>query len=128
MKRRQPLPELGTDRVLARILQSPESSLLFTPEFYRPELEPFRPCKVDGKPAIFHRWVDEDKVLLQLGCCMREDDAAKIKAIFEVEGYAPPSANIEKVRCTFALVEYTDGTVCKVEPEKVKFTDRRAPE
>lgn len=65
-----------------------------------------RLCEADGKPAHFLRWVSESWVI--------EPSA--------LQGGHPGGT----VRCTFALVEYADGTVRKVEPEDVKFTDRRA--
>lgn len=101
-----------------------DPSIKFTPIFKRPELEPFRPCEADGKPAIFHRWVEEDKALLQMERFMTMEDAEEIKQTFDRCGYAVTGAHIEKVRQTFALVEYVDGTVGKVEPEKIKFTDK----
>ena len=93
--------------------------------FTMPEERPFRPCEVDGKPAIFHRWIDEDKVLLQFDVHLDYDNLMAIRSLFDVEGCAPAGTSIEKVRHTFALVEYQDGKVDKVEPEKIKFTDRR---
>lgn len=96
-----------------------------TPKFNRPELEPFRPCEADGKPAIFHRWVEEDKALLQLESFMTYETAKQIKETFHSEGIAPANADIKVISQTFALVEYEDGTVGKVEPEKIKFTDVR---
>lgn len=71
-----------------------------------PQIEkaPFRPCEADGKPAIFHRWVNESWV---------------VQPSPMIGGH--PGGT---VRCTFALVEYEDGTVRKVEPENIKFTDR----
>jgi hypothetical protein len=61
-----------------------------------------RPCKVDGAPALFHRWAEDDEVLL----------TANAKEIVDV------------IRQTYALVEYQDGTVHMVAPELVQFTDK----
>ena len=47
-----------------------------------------RPCEVDGRPALFHRWVEE----------VIKDDYVLT-----------------------ALVEYRDGTIAKVEPERIQF-------
>ena len=99
-----------------------------TPVYRRaspPPPPPQRHCEADGKPALFHRWVEVDKALLQMERFMTMEDAEEIKQIFDRCGYATTGSRIEKVRQTFALVEYEDGTVGKVEPEKVKFTDRR---
>lgn len=96
----------------------------FIPKFNRPELEPFRPCEADGKPAIFHRWVQEDKALLQMESRLPFDVVMEIKRDFNLHGFAPANAKIEKISQTFALVEYEDGTVRKVEPEVIQFTDK----
>lgn len=58
-----------------------------------------RPCEVDGRPALFHRWVEEGQVV-------------NIDHVF---------CKMEVVHNTFALVEYPDGTVCKVVPERIRF-------
>ena len=62
---------------------------------------PERLCLADGKPATFHRWVEDNHSLLQLD-----------------------SATIETRGATFALVEYPDGSVGKVKPELIQFMDR----
>lgn len=59
-----------------------------------------RLCEADGKPATFHRWVDEDAVHFSDG------------APFGI------------VRRTGALVEYLDGSVGIVRPELVTFLDK----
>ena len=92
------------------------------------ELNPFRPCEADGKPARFHRWVEEDKALLRLKFYVSDDDMERINKKFHSEGLAPINSEITKISTTFALVEYEDGTVGKVEPEKIKFTDGRGEE
>ena len=92
------------------------------------ELAPFRPCEVDGKPAVFHRWVDEDRVLLHSDSLDTWQHHRARLHEFKKDGLIYPDCHTEAVRHTFALVEYTDGSVGKVEPEKVKFTDRRATE
>lgn len=121
---------LGTDKALAQILQDPEQGERFrrqmAQEFHAPARNPFRPCEVDGTPAFFHRWVDEDRVLLHT-CSFAPDQHHRARLDeFKRDGLVYPDCRTEAVRHTFALVEYDDGTVGKVEPEKVKFTDRRA--
>lgn len=65
-----------------------------------------RPCYVDGRKAMWHKWVDVSEIV-------------------------PPSIAIGGhgggvVRDTLALVEYEDGDVAKVYAEKVKFADHGA--
>lgn len=68
-----------------------------------------RPCEVDGRPALFHRWIEEDRV---------------ITATNGLGHYIPGTPAINVIRETFALVEYKDGTIAKVKPELIRFTDK----
>ena len=85
-----------------------------------------RPCEVNGKPAVFHRWVDEDRMKVQINIMTLREEAIRTMDDYKVHGFLPATASPVVLRQTIALVEYEDGTVCKVEPEDVKFTDRRA--
>jgi hypothetical protein len=90
------------------------------------ELASFRPCEVDGKPAFFHRWVEEEKALLKINAFTSPQELDILVRRFRSDSVLPMGTSTEIVRNTFALVEYADGTVGRVEPEKVKFRDRRA--
>ena len=100
--------------------QVPEQ--LFAPQM--PLLRRERPCLADGKPAFFHRWVDEDKGLLRINAFTRHDEAERLHRAFRDEGIVHNCCSVETLRVTFALVEYRDGTVGKVKPEQVRFLDR----
>lgn len=84
-----------------------------------------RPCLVDGEPAVFHRWVDEDRGLLRINAFVRPDEQAAMHRRFLDDGVIPDCCSVEALRCTFALVEYPDGSVGKVKPELVTFLDRK---
>jgi hypothetical protein len=66
-----------------------------------------RPCWVDGRRAIFHRWTDSARPVKPRG--MEEDEAADRYQLHSVH----------------ALVEYEDGTVERVWPNTVRFADSR---
>ena len=66
---------------------------------------PTRPCWVDGRRAIFHRWTDSARPVKPRG--MEEDEAADRYQLHSVH----------------ALVEYEDGTVERVWPNAVRFAD-----
>ena len=83
-----------------------------------------RPCLVDGRPAFFHRWVDEDKALLKVETFCSPDEIDKSFARFYRDGLIDHSCDIEKLHTFSALVEYEGGTVAKVNPELIRFTDR----
>lgn len=84
-----------------------------------------RLCEVDGKPGIFHRWVDEDQALLKINRFCTLEESTLLAKQFQQDGIALPSCSTEVIRKTYALVEYTDGSVGKVKPELVTFLDRR---
>lgn len=80
-----------------------------------------RPCEVDGEPALFHRWIDEDLAMLKVNCFVTQNERDAIVRGFRADGFCPAGCSVEVVRHTFALVEYLDGTVHKVTPEEVRF-------
>lgn len=89
----------------------------------------WRPCEVDGVPALFHRWIEEDQLLF------RGDIPGSIGATQEFHrklrklGRIPECCQqLDVIRETFALVEFLDGVVAKVKPELVRFVDREVKE
>lgn len=83
-----------------------------------------RPCLADGKPATFHRWVDEDKGLLRVNAFTRDEERERLNRVFRDDGIIPQCCSLEALRATLALVEYPDGSVGRVKPELVQFLDR----
>jgi hypothetical protein len=83
-----------------------------------------RRCDVNGRPAFFHRWVDEDKAVLHFHALIRTEEMRNWTKMFNEEGVAPSSCSVNVLRATLALVEYQDGTAAKVEPEEIRFTDK----
>lgn len=121
MRKKRTLPELGTDRVLAQILHDPKSRKAF---WTAHTLERFRPCEVDGESAFFHRWVEEDRLVVMYKGYIREDDAQQMARRSLETGLFGPGQDVKVITQTFALVEMLDGSVKKVESEKVRFCDR----
>lgn len=80
-----------------------------------------RPCEVDGRPALFHRWIEEDRAVLRVEVLIREPEQTEIHRRFRDCGMVPPGCTVDVLRETFALVEYRDGTIAKVKPELVRF-------
>lgn len=66
-----------------------------------------RPCWVDGRRAIFHRWTDSARPVKPRG--MEDDETAEHFQLHSIH----------------ALVEYEDGTVERVWPNTVHFADSR---
>lgn len=63
----------------------------------------YRPCFVDGKKALFHKWESVSKI---------------VSPSPYVGGH---SGGV--ISCDFAIVEYEDGTTAEVKPDKIKFDD-----
>lgn len=84
-----------------------------------------RLCEVDGKPCLFHRWIDEDKAVLEIGILVKQETLDAWRYAFNESGAVPPESTVKILRHTYALVEYPDGSVGKVEPELVQFLDRK---
>ena len=64
-----------------------------------------RPCWVDGRRALFHRWTDSARPVKPYG--MEDDDTADRFQVWNVHG----------------LVEYEDGTMARVWPNMIQFAD-----
>lgn len=85
-----------------------------------------RPCAVDGVPALFHRWIEEDTALLKINTFCRPEEMAYINRQFYEDGIIRPDCSAEVMHNTYALVEYPDGSVDKVKPELITFTDKES--
>ena len=66
----------------------------------------YRPCYVNGRKALFHRWVNTANPALP-----RNTDPNNEKAKFFQH------------RSTTGLVEYADGTLARVWPQEIRFAD-----
>ena len=88
------------------------------------KVTPTRPCTVNGTPAFFHRWITEDKDLLKVHAIVRPEQERRLQAYYIEHGIIPSSCSLEKVTQTLALVEMLDGSVKKVPPIEIRFTDR----
>lgn len=84
-----------------------------------------RPCLADGKPAVFHRWVEDDQSLLKINIFVREKEQARLYQDYKNRGFVPTGCSVEVLRAVSALVEYPDGSTGKVKPELIQFLDRK---
>lgn len=84
----------------------------------------YRPCIVDGKEALFHRWMERDVVYYEYDTntpdMMMQDT---YKAFTEDHIIARGYCTLKKVREEAAIVEFKDGAVEVVEPNKIRFVD-----
>lgn len=68
----------------------------------------YRPCYVNGKKALFHKW----------------EEFAKPIAPSALIGGDPGG----QIKYTLGLIEYEDGQIAKVEPTCIKFCDYKLNE
>lgn len=86
----------------------------------------YRPCTANGKKALFHRWVESDKVLFENVALMTDTMKAKQLNQFNEFGMIDNSlTKLTVIKSLYGLVEYEDGSMDKVDPEKIKFKDSK---
>lgn len=84
----------------------------------------YRPCEVSGRKALFHRWVESDKALFENVALMSHEMKAEQINQFNNFGMVDNMCTkLRIIRSFYGLVEYEDGTMEKVDPEKIKFKD-----
>lgn len=66
----------------------------------------YRPCYVNGRRALFHRWVNTANPSLPRGVEATDEKARYFQH-----------------RSTHALVEYEDGFMARVWPQDIRFVD-----
>lgn len=83
-----------------------------------------RPCEVDGSKAWYHGLVHCDRAILKADAYEGQGDLyAACHREFNVSGRIPMYCDVVVVRQTYAMIEYLDGSVTKVDPEQVHFID-----
>lgn len=87
-----------------------------------------RPCAVGTTPGTFHRWVVQDRILLEIQTFCKTEDRIRINRDFHNNGIIGPECSAKVIRENFALIEFSDGSVGFIEPQHVRFTDKEAPE
>lgn len=68
----------------------------------------YRPCIVDGKKAVFHRW----------------HEFCNVVEASPLIGGAPAG----QIKYTLGTVEFEDGTIKEVAPHNIKFADFKVDE
>lgn len=87
-----------------------------------------RPCTVGDTPGTFHRWVVQDRILLEIQTFCKTEDRIRINRDFHNNGIIGPECSAKVIRENFALIEFSDGSVGFIEPRNVRFTDKEVPE
>jgi hypothetical protein len=85
----------------------------------------YRPCVVNGKNALFHRWIDVDQGVIKFGASIPSDKMQLVRKTFDDTSVLPVGCDMATLRTTYAVVEFEDGTIKEVNPGDVKFLDTR---
>lgn len=86
-----------------------------------------RPCYVDGKKALFHRWIHKETPIIKINAMLTEKALNRIADKIK-EGMIPPSGDVVFRKTIVGIVEYCDGTVAEVEPTNIVFADSKLNE
>ena len=83
-----------------------------------------RPCLVNGKIALFHRWHTVDTAILNFRAKVKPDLIRAYRELYTNEGYVPDCADVEILTNMYALVEFKDGSINdRVHPRDIRFLD-----
>lgn len=94
------------------------------PRSKEPErVEHRRPCEVDGSKAWYHGLIHCDRTLAQADGILRPQDRQSLELAITHGLVIPAECRVYVERRTYAMVEYLDGSVAKVDPEQVHFID-----
>jgi hypothetical protein len=88
----------------------------------------YRPCFVDGRKALFHRWAEKQQGILKFTNVCSAEVIAEIKRQYKTNGIVPPNCEIETVIACLGIVEFEDGAVAEVEPSKIRFVTGKCKE
>lgn len=88
-----------------------------------------RPCEVDGVGGyVFHQFIEEDRALIEVKALMRPDEVRRTVEEQQRGLFTDSRSTAKILRRTLAMVEAPNGTLRKVEPDLVRFTDREGAE
>jgi hypothetical protein len=83
-----------------------------------------RPCFVDGREALFHRWIDKEIPTVRVNAILTEKALARIAEKVKA-GVIDGHSDVIMQKRVLGLVEYEDGTVAEVEPTSIQFDVER---
>lgn len=99
--------------------------ILYPEDGFRPRFgDPLRQCEVDGKLCRFHRFVEEDRLLLRVDALMKPEREGELRLRAYETGVVPSCCKTEVLRETRALIEWPDGSLSTVAVERVTFLDQ----
>ena len=85
----------------------------------------YRKCEVRGRRATLILFADEETVFVNVDTFATEENITKIADKVLQTHAVPQHCHIDKVRQVVAIVEYENGTIEKIDPSFIRFTDKR---
>ena len=85
----------------------------------------YRPCEIGGRKALFHRWVESDKVIIESQMLLKNETIDECIKLYNEKKFLHRGMTAKIIKSFYGLVEYEDGTMEKVDPEKIVFKDNR---
>lgn len=82
-----------------------------------------RPCYVDGKKALFHKWAQKDDIIVKTDGFFVSMRGIKEIKLYKKGGTLQKKYENIKISKTIGIVEYADGTIAEVAPTNIKFAD-----
>lgn len=87
------------------------------------EMNAPRPCYIKGRKGMFHRWVEKEDLLIKCSAFLPSKKLEALKHQLEDFGVVPNGCESERVKNTYALIEFEDGHVEEVPPTTITFFD-----
>lgn len=86
---------------------------------------PTRACWVDGRKGMFHKWIEKEiGVILPDGVgIIPGNHLLQAKEAYENDGIILSGFKLDKVKNTYALVEFEDGHIEEIQPTTITFLD-----
>lgn len=85
----------------------------------------YRPCYVDGRKALFHRWKDKESIVLKFNIITNYHERTKVLREYYESKIVPSMCDIVKIKNVLGIVELEDGTIDEVEPTSIRFIDNK---
>ena len=84
-----------------------------------------RPCIIEGEYAIFYGWFETEDVYYtpRKDVTLRTDQIERMVENIKRTGVIPQTLLMKKVKTVKGLVNFMNGSVGYVEPEKITFID-----
>lgn len=84
---------------------------------------PTRPCWVDGRKGLFHRYIDKTETVFISDFTVKPDEAEIAKEYFDNTKIIPNGFRVDKIVTVYALIEFEDGHMEEIPPTTITFLE-----